>query len=240
MRRASAAVPLGRVLMIAAMLVAGLAGCTGKSSAGKGAPATANLPAGDALLRTAAEAERSVQTAHFEIQADGTIGGVPLRRASGDITRAGDAKGTAQIDQAALAELSFVVKGQTLYIKGITGGWQNLPLSLASSVYDPSKILDPDRGTANVLATATGAKTQARESVDGTDAYRVAATFKGTALSQLVPGIDTDVTGQLWVGVDRQVLLKGKFVVPAQSGGKSGTVTVAFSKFDAPVTVNAP
>jgi lipoprotein LprG len=231
------------VLLVGAVLVGGVAACSsGKSGkgAGQGASATTNLPAADELLRSSAETMRAVQTAHFDIQAEGTIGGVPLRRATGDITRAGDAQGTAQVDQAALAELSFVVKGQTLYIKGVTGGWQQLPLSLAASVYDPSKILDPDRGTANVVATATSAKTEAREAVGGADAYRVAATVKGTALGQLVPGIDSDIAGQLWIGADRKVLLKGKFVVPAKSGGQSGTVTITFSKFDAPVTVNVP
>jgi lipoprotein LprG len=228
------------VLLVGAVLVGGVAACSSGKGAGQGASATTNLPAADELLRSSAETMRAVQTAHFDIQAEGTIGGVPLRRATGDITRAGDAQGTAQVDQAALAELSFVVKGQTLYIKGVTGGWQQLPLSLAASVYDPSKILDPDRGTANVVATATSAKTEAREAVGGTDAYRVAATVKGTALGQLVPGIDSDIAGQLWIGADRKVLLKGKFVVPAKSGGQSGTVTITFSKFDAPVTVNVP
>jgi lipoprotein LprG len=242
-QRVSVVVPVVRLLLVGAVLVGGVAACNGgKSGKGgdQGGSATANLPAADELLKSSADTMRSVQTAHFDIQSDGDIGGIPLRRANGDITRAGDAQGTAQLDQALLAELSFVVKGQTLYIKGVTGGWQKLPLSLASSVYDPSKILDPDRGAANVVATATSAKTEAREAVDGTDAYRVAATVKGTALGQLVPGIDTDLAGQLWIGADRKLLLKGKFVVPGQNGGKSGTVTITFSKFDAPVTVNEP
>jgi lipoprotein LprG len=182
-----------------------------------------------------------VKTAHFEITASGTLAGVPLRGASGVITSTGDAQGTAQIDQSgALAELSFVVKGQTLHLKGVTGGWQKVPLALASTVYDPSKILQADQGVANVLATASGGKTEARESVGGVDTYRVAATFNGEALSKLVPGVEQDVSGQIWIGADRRVLHQGKFSVPAQGGGDPATVTVTFSKFDAPVTINEP
>jgi lipoprotein LprG len=184
---------------------------------------------------------RSVKTARFEITANGTVAGVPLRRASGVITAAGEAEGSAQIEQGGpLAELSFVVKGQTLYVKAVTGGWQKVPLALASTVYDPSKILSPDEGVANVLATASGAKTEARESVAGADAYRVAATFNGEALSKLVPGISTDVPGQVWIGADRRVLHQGRFEVPAQGGGDPAVVTVTVSDFDAPVTIDEP
>jgi lipoprotein LprG len=225
--------PMRRLLVIPALtvLLAGLAACSGSDSGGDGQ----DLPKGDELVRSAAEAMRSVKTAHFRIASDGDVGGVPLRRADGVITAAGDAEGTAQIDQSGpLSELSFVVKGQTLHVKAVTGGWQEVPLALASTVYDPSKILNADQGVANVLATATGAKTEARETIDGADAYRVAATFKGDALSKLVPGVEGDVPGKLWIGTDRRVLHRGQFTVD------TSTVTVTFSDFDAPVTVNEP
>jgi lipoprotein LprG len=217
------------VIPALAVLLAGLAACSGDKDE-KG-----DLPKGDELVSSAADAMRSVKTAHFRIESDGDIGGVPLRRADGVITAAGDAEGTARIEQGGpLSELSFVVKGQTLWVKGVTGGWQKLPLALASTVYDPSKILNPDQGIANVLATATGAKTEARETVDGADAYRVAATFKGDALSKLVPGVEGDIPGKLWIGADRHVLHRGQFTVDKT------TVTVTFTDFDKPVTVNEP
>lgn len=227
-----------RVLLVPviATLLAGLAACTGG-----GKESTSDLPAGDDLLRSAAEAMRSVKTARFEITADGTVGGVPLRRASGVITSAGEAEGSVQLDQSGpLAELSFVVKGQTLWVKGVTGDWQKLPLAMASTVYDPSKVLHPDQGVANLLGTARDARTEARESVDGADAYRVKATFLADPLGKLVPGIEADVSGEVWVGADRRVLHQGKFRVPADGGGDPATVTVRVSDFDAPVTIDEP
>jgi lipoprotein LprG len=227
-----------RVLLLPVLtaLLAALAACSGDKKEPAG-----DLPAGDELVRSSAEAMRSVKTAHFEITSNGTLAGVPLRKATGVITSVGDAEGSAKIEQSGpLAELSFVVKGQTLYVKAVTGGWQKVPLALASSVYDPSKILHPDQGVANVLSTASGAKTEARESIGGVDAYRVKATFSGDALSKLVPGIKENVPGQIWIGADRRVLYQGKFSVPADGGGDPATVTVTFSDFDAPVTVNEP
>jgi lipoprotein LprG len=115
-----------------------------------------------------------------------------------------------------------------------------LPLALASSVYDPSAILDPDRGVAKILDTATEGKTEARESVNGVDAYRVTAKLDPQAVSTVVPGVTGDVTGQLWIAAAQPRLLKTSFAVPGQGGSPGGTVTITLSDFDAPVTVTAP
>lgn len=232
MRRHALRVP---ILTLVTVLLAGVAGCSGKDG-----PA-ADLPAGGELVSGSVEAMGALRSAQFEIAASGSVAGVPLRKATGVITSSGEAEGSVQIDQSGpTAELSFVVKGQTLYVKAVTGGWQKVPLALASTVYDPSKILGPDGGVSQVLKAATGAKTQARESVAGVDTYRVAATFSGAAVSKLVPGIGADVPGQLWIGADRRLLYQGKFTVPAEGGGRTATITAKFSDFDAPVTINEP
>jgi lipoprotein LprG len=231
-----------RVLVVAlAMTLAVLTSCTG--SGDKPTPQTqasaGDLPAGDTLVKAAATEMRGVRTAEFEITSEGTVDRLGVRGASGVVTSDGDTRGTAQVNQAGnIVELAFVVKGDTLYVRGATGGWQQVPLAAASSVYDPSRILDPDRGVANVLGNATEARTEAREAVDGTPAYRVVATLKGKDLATIVAGMSEDVTGTLWIGVDRKVLHRASFVVPGAGGG--GTVTVTFRKFDAPVTVSAP
>jgi lipoprotein LprG len=224
-----------RPLAIAlALLLSALAACTGSSNERASAD---ELPAGADLVAKAASEMRAVTTARFTIKSEGSVKSLGLRGADGVITKQGDAQGTAQIDQAgAAAEFAFVISGQTLYVKGPTGGWQRVPLALASSVYDPSAILNPDRGVAHLLATATSARTEGRESVDGADAYKVAVTLGGQALAALVPGITTDVPGTLWVGADRRLLHRAAFVVP----GDGGTVTISFREFDAPVKISAP
>ncbi|WP_319463111.1 LppX_LprAFG lipoprotein [Micromonospora sp. RTP1Z1] len=224
-----------RLLAIAlALLLSALAACTGSS---KGRASADALPAGADLVAAAAAEMRTVTTARFAIKSKGSVKSLGIRGADGVITKQGDAEGTAQIDQAgAIAEFGFVISGQTLYVKGPTGGWQRLPLALASSVYDPSAILNPDRGVAHLLATATSARTEGRESVGGAAAYKVAVTLSGQALAALVPGITTDIAGTLWVGADRRLLYRTAFVVP----GDGGTVTISFREFDAPVKISAP
>jgi len=226
------------VLALFTVLVA-LASCTPDKA--KTAAAADSLPAGDTLLKESAAAMRDIKTAQFLITADGTISGLSLRRAEGTLTREGDAKGSAQIDQGgANVELSFVIVGDKIYLKGPTGGYQALPLTLAASVYDPSAILNPDRGIAKVLSTATGAKTEASEAVDGTAAWRVAATMTGADLAAIVPGATGSVPAKTWLSTADKRLLKAAFTLPDSADAKGGTVTVTFKEFDAPATISAP
>jgi lipoprotein LprG len=221
------------------LLLVGLTGCTKKST--PGGAATGNLPAGDTLVKDSATAMRDVKTAKFLITADGTVAGLSLKRAEGTLTREGSAQGSAQITQAGLdVELTFVIVGDKLYLKGPTGGYQTLPLALAASVYDPSAILDPDRGIAKVLNTATGAKTEASESVDGTPAWRVAVNVNGGDLSTILPGMTGTVPAKVWISTADKRLLKATFTTADSGGAKGGTVTVTFTDYDAPVTINAP
>jgi lipoprotein LprG len=225
------------LLVLLPVLLAGLAACTHKSKSGT----PTELPAGDALLKDSAAAMRDIKTAKFLITADGTIAGLSLKRAEGTLTRDGKAQGTAQINQGGLdVELSFIVVGDRIYLKGPTGGYQSLPLALAATVYDPSAILDPDRGIAKVLSTATDAKTEASESVGGKPAWRVALKANGSDLSTIVPGATGSVPGKVWISTTDKRLLKAAFTLADSGQAKGATVTVTFTDYDAPVTISAP
>ena len=66
-----------------------------------------------------------IKTAKFLITADGTIAGVALKRAEGVLTKEGNAQGTAQVEQmGATVELAFTIVGQTMWLKGRTGDYQ--------------------------------------------------------------------------------------------------------------------
>jgi lipoprotein LprG len=231
--------PLLALLVVVPLLLAGTTACTKKST--PGATPTGNLPAGDTLLKDSATAMRDVKTAKFLITADATVAGLNLKRAEGTLTKEGDAQGTAEINESGQdEELSCVIVGDQIYIKGPTGGYQKMPLALAASVYDPSAILDPDRGIAKVLSTATDAKTEAQESVDGKPAWRVAMTANGDDLSTIVPGMSGKVPAKVWISTTDKRLLKATFTAPDSGGTKGGTVNVTFSDYDAPATITAP
>ncbi|GAA0737293.1 LppX_LprAFG lipoprotein [Dactylosporangium roseum] len=232
---------LAGVAALAAVLVT-LTACTSKSDKKDGTDAAdANLPAAEGLLKESAAAMGDIKTAKFLITADGTIAGVALKRAEGVLTKEGSAQGTAQVEQmGTTAEMAFTIVGQTVWLKGATGGYQQLPLALAASVYDPSAILNSDKGIAKVIGTATEGKTEAAESVEGQGTYRVSAKFPAEHLSNVVPGVTGSVPGKLWIAKDGKRLIKATFDLPAVGDAKGGTVTVTFKEFDATVNISAP
>ena len=236
--------PGRRTIVTAALLalvaLAGAGGCSDDKDK-PAAKSGGDLPAGDGLLRESATAMKAVETVKFTIEITGKPGGVPLRKVEGQFAKAGNAKGKVQLDQAGtLSELEYVVIGTTAYIKGPTGGWQSVPLSVASSVYDPSAILDPERGIAKLIQTASGGKTEAQEEADGVDAYRVAAGFGSTVVSALVPGFGAGASGQVWIGTKDKLPVRIKLQMPATEGGEASTVLVNLTDYNAPASISAP
>ncbi|GIG92580.1 LppX_LprAFG lipoprotein [Plantactinospora endophytica] len=218
------------------LLLAVSGGCTDRGGDDPAGQDAAPLPEAAELLASAATELGTVKTARFVIATEGAADSLGISAAEGVITAAGEAQGTAKLEQAGLPlELSFVVKDETLHVNGLTGGWQKLPLATAAAIYDPTAILSPDRGVANLVGKTTGS-TKGREEVDGVDTYRIEGTLPGAALGNLVPGVSADVTGTLWIGADRKLLHRARFPVP----GQTGTVTVTFSEYDAPVTIRVP
>ena len=220
-------------VLLAALTSVGACG-NGDDNAATGDP---NLPQASSLLPAAAAQMRTVTSAAFDITTEGDTGALPIKSAKGVIDSGGTAQGTASLEQVGLpVELSFVAKDDYLYVKGLTAGWQKVPLAQAAAVYDPTAILDPDKGIGAVLASAQGT-TKGRETLDGADYYVVDATFDGGAMAGLVPGVTGDVSGTVWIGVDTPRVRQLRFAVP---GDGKGTVTIMFTDFDKPVNVEAP
>jgi lipoprotein LprG len=215
-----------------AIVTLALTGCT------KDEPS--QLPNGATLVNEAAAATGALTSAHVKIDTEGEVGTLPMRRADGDLLRSGDAKGTIQLSQfGVLIEYEFVVVGKDIYLKGVTGGWQKVNAAVAATIYDPSAILDPNRGIAKLLATAKDPVTEGQEKVDGKDAYRVAVKLDSAAVATLVPGVTGDVTGKLWIDAANKQLIRAVLTVPG-TDGKTGTVTINVTNINTPVTVSAP
>lgn len=218
-------------LLVAALV---LTGCT---SGG-----TPDLPAAGSLLRSSGQAMRSVTSVHFTINVDGTLPAVPLQSAAGDLNARGQAKGDAKISELGqFVQVDFVLVDRTFYVKGPTGGYQRIPALLAGHLFDPTAILDPDRGVAKVLTSVRGAHTVATESVDGTDGYRITGTIDKNVVSALVPGIGRDVDATVWVAVaGKHLPVRAEFRVPGAGGSQGARVDVDLSRINDPVTVTAP
>jgi Protein of unknown function (DUF1396). len=215
---------------IALVLLAVVTACSGGADGA--------LPAAPEVLAKAAEAMKKVSALGFTIETEGRPP-VQVRRADGNLTREGDAKGTVQIDVlGSLQELEFVLVGDTVHFKGPTGGYQRMSRADLARLYDPSAILDPARGVPALLSNAADARTEAEERVGSADAYRVAVTLSQQSLAALVPGVRQDVKGQVWIEKSGGRLLKAS--LPMGEGDASGTVIVTLTDYDVPVTVTPP
>jgi lipoprotein LprG len=221
--------------MFKRLVVAGLlglvtvAGCS--SSTDTGAP----LPDGSALLKDASDATKPIQSSHFAMKVNGQVAGIPVKEVNGDLTKEGSAKGNAKLDQfGQVFQVDFVLIDKLLYLKGITGSWQKL--GDASKIYDPSAILDPDRGVAKMLAAVQSPKTEAREDVNGVKTFRVTGKVSKDVISGLVPGVQSDVDAKLWVREDgnHQPVKATVEVTPGNS------VDITLSDVDKPVSVSKP
>jgi len=224
---------------LAVLLLLAVPGCTGGEDGDQNGP-----PDSAQLTQRSAEAMRQVETVRFMLTVDGQIKGIAISSAKGQLTKDGNVKGTAVLTSGGQpAEAEFVIVGDTLYLKGPTGGFQQLPSSVAASVYDPTKILDANLGIAALVAGATEPAIAGRESVDGVESYLVNVKFAKNNLGVLLPGAgaSTDLPGELWIAADEPNRpVKARVTVPAAPGTAGGTVTIVLSEFNDPVTVEPP
>jgi lipoprotein LprG len=203
-------------------------------SGGGASDARAALPGGAELVGKSAEAMRAVKSLAFTMETEGTPP-VQVKKADGRLSEAGDADGTIQIDVlGSLQEINFVLIGETVHFKGVTGGYQEMSRSQLASIYDPSAILNPEKGVVQLLSNAPNAKTEAEEKLDGTDTYRVSATLSQQVLATMVPGLNQSINGMLWIDKVTSRLLKADLPM---TGGK---VVVTFRDYDVPVQITAP
>ena len=197
------------------------------SSSGSGG----SLPDGREVLTKSAETMSAVKSTHFVIKVDGSLPQLGVQGADGDLNAAGDAKGKAKTNQfGQLIEVDFVLSKGDLYVKGPTGGFQKLPGVLKSQVYDPTAILDPKRGVAEVLRSAKDVKT---ESVDDKTNV-VSGTVPKDVAASLVPGITSDVKARFTMDKASLRLQVARFELDG------GAVEITLSELDKLVEVAPP
>ncbi|MGH3916582.1 MAG: LppX_LprAFG lipoprotein [Pseudonocardiaceae bacterium] len=220
---------LGVLVVLAVLLVS----CGGSGGAGN----TTSLPDGAELLADSATAMRTVTSARIDLDIEGQLpAGIPLQSAEGQLTQDGSARGTAALDMGQqILQVEFVIIGEDLYLRGPTGGFRKLAAASVFSAYNPTVILNPDRGVAAVLASGTAATTEDREQVDGVDSYRLEATFPGDILGTFMPGTNQETTGQVWIATDGLRLVQARFPTSDNT-----TITLRLSDYNALADITAP
>lgn len=228
---------LRRVLTgILLVLLVAVSGCSGSSGTPTAASTTAPPPTASEILAASATAMAEVTSAAFNLTVDGQLPSVTVQSAKGVLNADGDAQGTAAIVQfGQLIEVEFVLAGGQLYIKGVTGGFTQVPASLAGSVYDPSAILDPARGVAKVISSVQSPTIAGSEG----DSWLISGSVPADVAAGLVPGITDDVTGLFTISKGSSELTSADLTLDG-ADGKPATVKVELSDFNEPVSISPP
>ena len=218
------------------VLLVAVSGCSGSSGTPTAASTTAPPPTASEILAASATAMAEVTSAAFSLTVDGQLPSVTVQSAKGVLNADGDAQGTAAIVQfGQLIEVEFVLAGGQLYIKGVTGGFTQVPASLAGSVYDPSAILDPARGVAKVISSVQSPTIAGSEG----DSWLISGSVPADVAAGLVPGITDDVTGLFTISKGSSELTSADLTLDGVDG-KPATVKVELSDFNEPVSISPP
>ncbi len=216
-------------------LSAGLvAGC----SSG-GSTSTENLPDAVALLQQSAQTTKDLKSAHVEITVDGKIDGLPVKKLSGDLTNvpatAAEASATITMGGSDL-DADIVVLDGTLYAALSPGNW--LDMGPAVDVYDPSTILHPVTGLANVLSSFSDPKAAAAEKINNIDAVKVTGQVSAEAVNRILPQVkaQSPVPGTAWIEKDGDHNLLRVRLEPSSGNA----IDVTLSDWNKPVTVTRP
>ncbi len=219
---------LAALLSTATLVVAG---CSSK-------PAE-NLPEAQGLLQQSITATKALKSAHLEIAIDGKIDGLPVKKLSGDLTNIPTVavSGSSTISMGGSdVDIQLVVLEGTLYAALTPNNW--LDMGPAADVYDPSVILNPDTGLANMLASVSDAKSEASDTINGVDTVRISGKVTGDAVNKLIPQVKAtgSVPATVWIQkADPHQLVQAK--VEPSSGN---SISLTLSDWDKPVTVTKP
>ena len=194
------------------------------------------LPDASTLIQDAAAATRDIESTHFTIEVNGTIPGLAVHSLDGDLTRSGRPRAPALEQAGQLVEVSFVLVDDTLYLKGLTGGYQKIPAALSSSIYDPSAVLDPERGVAKLLTSLRDPRTEGTDELDGVATYMVSGDLAEDVLAGVVPGVNTGAEVTFWLRADDEPLpVRATAVL-----NDDASVDITLSDVNKPVTVEPP
>ncbi len=221
-------------VLAALSITAALVGACSSSSKKSSAP----LPDAATLLKQSSQSTKAVKSVHLVLSTTGKIQGLPIKTLTGDLTTTPTAaKGSAKITFAGSdIDADFVVFDTILYAALTPNKWSDF--GPAADIYDPSSILNPDTGLANILANVTDDKVEGRETVNGQNTVRVTGKVSELAINKLADQLKATqpLPTTVWIQEtgDHQ-LVQAKL---DQSAGNS--ILMTLSNWNAPVQVSKP
>ncbi len=210
------------------------------------APGLPDLPP-DEIVQRAAKAMLDQSTLHFKIEIGGapvTINptlGLSLRSAEGDFARPDRMGVHLKIVSLVSIEADMIALGDDQYLTNfLTGEWEPLPAEFG---FNPAVMFHPEFGLEKTLEGGLDdAALAGVESIDGAQAYRVKGSLDGARLQFMSGGLigTGRVEAELWVDAETFIVRRTVLIDASVDPEKPSTWTLTFSKFGAPVTIEAP
>jgi lipoprotein LprG len=227
--------PILAVLAALSIAAALISGCSASSK-----QSGASLPDAATLVKESTQVSKNVKSVHLELSVSGKIKGLPVKSLTGDLTTTPTtaAQGNATITFGGGSDIDapFVVEDGILYGALTPGQWESF--GKAADLYDPSTILKPDVGLANVLANLSNPKSQSRGTVAGQSTIKITGTVSADAVNGILPRLKATqpVPTTVWIeeNGDHQLVQ----VQLEQSPGNS--IQLTLSNWNAPVQVTKP
>jgi lipoprotein LprG len=227
---------LGPILAVLAALSIAAALVGGCSSSKQSA---APLPDAATLLSKSNLTTRNVKSVHLVLSVTGKIKGLPVKTLTGDLTTSPDtaAKGEANLTVlGSSVDAQFVVDNGTLYAALTPDHWESF--GPAAAIYDPSEILNPNTGLANVLTNISNPKSESRETINGQSTVKITGTASADAVNGLASQLKATqpLPATVWIqeSGDHQLVQANL----DQSPGNS--IQMTLSNWNAPVQVTTP
>ena len=219
--------------MLATLLAATLliSGCSKKSSE--------PLPDAAGLLTQSIASTKKLQSAHLEIVVNGKIDGLMVKSLSGDLTNvpAVAVKGNSTISMGGSAvDIELVVFDGTLYAALTPNSW--LDMGPAAEIYDPSVILNPDEGLANMLTNLTDATAAGFETIGGVPTVKITGKIGADAVNKLIPPLNASAPLPSTVWIEQNA--PNQLVQAQVDQSEGNNVQLTLSEWDKPVTVTKP
>lgn len=193
------------------------------------------MPSGDEVVPSASAVMAEVESVRFELEVDGEVEGLTVKSADGVVTADREAEGTGVITALGMdLEVDYTIIGDSAYVKGVTGGYQEIPVGDEMLPYDPTVLLDPGHGISALLDAVETATPEDTEAVGGYDAYRYDVVFDPAAFAEFLPAAGDWNNATVWF--DEETLR----VVKAEFAQGDATVTLLFDDYNEPVEIVAP
>jgi lipoprotein LprG len=228
---------LSAVLASLSIATALIAGCSFKSST-SGGP----LPDAATLVKQSADSTKNLKSAHLVLTVTGKIPGLPVKTLTGDLTTSPStaAQGNAQLSYLGQdISADFVVVDGDLYTNALNPGDKTMTdVGPASQIYDPSALLSPDTGVADVLANFTDAKAEGRDQISGQTTVRVSGNVSPDAVNKIASNFKATkpVPATVWIVESGDHQLAQVSLQYSQGN----TIQMTLSNWGQPVQVSKP